>query len=404
MVIALVDWNWMGHHPTYFTFFASALAKLEHNVLPICPNPEEFLSNLEREKNELLLSKKIYDPELIRSFKESKIRPIRWRGIHNTWRMLRSLRGQLRSWENRNHKQIDLIFFACIYDHVFRYFPMVEFGLNYPCSGLYLHARHFRIPNSPLPYVGGLSCGHKILAARAFRSVGLLDEGVVNAVQSIMPGKPVVVFPDVTSESVPAPSESESGLARKIRKIAGNRPIITLAGHLQHTKGLEEFTATAENPALAEAIFVLAGEVNWKEISPSTKKKLERKWAELPNLFTHLSHLSEPVMNALISETNVIFAAYRNFPNSSNVLTKAAVFEKGILVSDGYLMAERVRSFKMGEVVPEGSVSAICITLSKMLQPGYQEALSKKARWSDYRSLHSSKRLPSCFGELLKKS
>lgn len=301
-------------------------------------------------------------------------------------------------------KEVDLVFFACIYDHVFRYFPSLEFGLGYPCSGLYLHARHFRLPKTTLPYVGGSTCGDKILAAKSLRSVALLDEGVVASVQGIMSKKPVVVFPDVTFETLPEASDPAWGLARKIRKFAGHRPLITLAGHLQHTKGLKEFTVAAEHPALAEAIFVLAGEVNWTEICTSTRKALEKKWTEMPNFFTHLSHLPEPVMNSLISETNVIFAAYRNFPNSSNLLTKAAIFEKGIMVSDGYLMAERVRSFKMGEVVPEGNVSEICRTLSKMLEPGYQEALSKKARWPDYRALHSSKRLPSCFGELLKKS
>jgi hypothetical protein len=40
--IALIDWNWMGHHPTYFTEFAAALAEIGSDVLPFCPAPEDF--------------------------------------------------------------------------------------------------------------------------------------------------------------------------------------------------------------------------------------------------------------------------------------------------------------------------------------------------------------------------
>ncbi len=40
------------------------------------------------------------------------------------------------------------------------------------------------------------------------------------------------------------------------------------------------------------------------------------------------------------------------------MLTKAAVFKKPVVVSDGFLMAERVRVYRMGENVPEGDVSA----------------------------------------------
>ena len=37
-----------------------------------------------------------------------------------------------------------------------------------------------------------------------------------------------------------------------------------------------------------------------------------------------------------------------NFPHSSNIMTKAAAFNKPILVNDGYLMSERVKTYGIG--------------------------------------------------------
>src|ERR1700677_5383322 len=39
--IALAEWNWMGHHPTYFAHFVLALEEVGAEVLAICPHPGE---------------------------------------------------------------------------------------------------------------------------------------------------------------------------------------------------------------------------------------------------------------------------------------------------------------------------------------------------------------------------
>lgn len=31
--VALIDWNWHGHHPTYFTHFAVAMAEVSAEVV-----------------------------------------------------------------------------------------------------------------------------------------------------------------------------------------------------------------------------------------------------------------------------------------------------------------------------------------------------------------------------------
>jgi hypothetical protein len=82
-------------------------------------------------------------------------------------------------------------------------------------------------------------------------------------------------------------------------------------------------------------------------------------------------------------------------------MTKAADFRKPILVSDGHLMAERIRKFELGEVVPEGDQVAVDTALQKMLAPSYYSDLAKRAKWDEYNQIHSSKQLVRSFQELL---
>ena len=97
----------------------------------------------------------------------------------------------------------------------------------------------------------------------------------------------------------------------------------------------------------------------------------------------------------------MVYAAYKDFPNSSNILTKAAVLKKPVIVSDGYVMAERVRKYGLGEVVTEGDAEDIAKTLKRMLAEGYSENLESRARWDEYHSVHAVERLPECFEQLL---
>jgi hypothetical protein len=64
-------------------------------------------------------------------------------------------------------------------------------------------------------------------------------------------------------------------------------------------------------------------------------------------------------------------------------------------------MAELVRYYQLGEVVREDDLTHICQTLHTMLEPGYLDQLSHRARWLDYADLQSANRLPQAFQQLL---
>jgi hypothetical protein len=75
----------------------------------------------------------------------------------------------------------------------------------------------------------------------------------------------------------------------------------------------------------------------------------------------------ETSFNSIIATANVIFAVYRDFYRSSNMLAKAAYFEKPILVADRCLMGERVTQYGIGHAVPADSLAAIQAGLKAVL-------------------------------------
>jgi glycosyltransferase involved in cell wall biosynthesis len=400
--VALVDWRWVGHHPNYFVHYAAALAEAGCEVVPFCPVPEDFSARLAALGGSECLSaaQRIGAPQKIGEPRPSRLRPARFQPWHLAWRRFGALRRQLRSWEAAHGRKIDLVFFACIYDHMFRDFSRIERVLGYPWAGLYLHARSFRLPGSPIPYTGVMPCPERMFTGSQLQAVGVLDEGAVAPLSRLSGGKPVVVFPDFTEERVPEDDEEAAGLARKVKALAGARPIISLVGHLQWTKGLEDFTALAAD--MKGAFFFLAGDVNWTEIPEAKRRWMQERWERSNNIMAHLQYLPDVAMNKVLSVSDVIFAAYRSFPNSSNILTKSAVVERPVVVSEGYLMAERVRAFGLGEVVAEGNLEALIAAVKRMISPGYREQIAETARWADYRAAHSTKRLAHCFEQILR--
>ncbi len=400
--IALIDWNWIGHHPTYFTHFAAALAETGSEVVPLCADPDDFAKRVASLDLGEEAGARIAPAEKVEGPRPSNFRPARWRGIYEARKFFGSLGKQLRAWETNHGRQIDLVFFACIYDRQFEHMRRAEGLFRFPWAGLYLHARSFRMPGSPVPYLGGLPCPERIFNSPSLRAAAVLDEGVAEPLGKITGCKPVLVFPDITVRDLP-PDNGQSGLARKIKDFAAGRSIVALTGHLQWTKGIDVFTETVAHPDMKDVFFFLGGEVNWGQISRAEKSKLHQAWEELPNLYAHLQHLPELTMNSIYAASDVVVAAYRSFPNSSNALTKAAVFERPIVVSDGYLMAERVRRYQLGEVIPEGDAEALVAALRRILQPSYGAELRSRARWQEYREAHSVARLNEVFRDLVAK-
>ena len=77
--IALIDWNWMGHHPTYFTHFAVAMAEAGVDVAPFCADPSDFLARLGKASLSPAVRERMAEPVRVAGPQSSSFRPTRWR-------------------------------------------------------------------------------------------------------------------------------------------------------------------------------------------------------------------------------------------------------------------------------------------------------------------------------------
>jgi hypothetical protein len=364
--VALVDWHWTGHHPTYFRKLLLGFHACGARVLAMCPASAipEMTDWLQSQPNAHDLAAAV---EFIpaRLFGERMRLPQFLRARDQGRRIFGGISSNLKQWERRTGNQVSLVFFATIYDFNFENFHYAGKVFSYPWSGIYLHARSFRLPGTPMPYVNRMPCPEKIFTVASMSSVCVIDEGAVTPMEKLSGGKPVFEFPDITDCTIEEPLTGAT-LAGKLKRFANGRPIVACLGHLQKTKGIYELCLAARDPRLHDVCFFFGGEVNWAEISREEITTIRTTWEQAPNVMTYLASISDATMNAAMVTSDVVFAAYTNFPNSSNVMTKAARFNRPIIVSDGFLMAERVRLHGTGRIVPEGDVPAIVAAILEL--------------------------------------
>lgn len=125
------------------------------------------------------------------------------------------------------------------------------------------------------------------------------------------------------------------------------------------------------------------------------------KNSDLDNLFLHLQRIPDGVLfNELFKISDIIFASYLNFADSSNILTKVSFFKKPVIVSDNTLLSKRVKKYNLGVCIKEGMVSETIIAIENILSSfNYNEA-----KFEEYYSLHSESKLKSVLNSIITKA
>jgi hypothetical protein len=162
-------------------------------------------------------------------------------------------------------------------------------------------------------------------------------------------------LPDITETALP---EAASPLAQEILLRAKGRAIVFMGGSIGKQKNLACWNKLIKLADSSKWFFLQAGRLNKNNLTVDDEAALLEIQAKLPeNLFVNADYLTdERFFNELIAISNIIFAAYRDFQRSSNMLSKAAEFKKPIIVSDGFLMGECVQRYGIGQVVNQDDV------------------------------------------------
>lgn len=399
--VALVDPIWTGHHPTYLRFYSEALLEAGCRVMAFCSQPERLRSMLSTDG----ISLEDWQGVFYQSSPQPARKVSRVAARSAALERLAGLSETLARAEKTEKASIDLVFFSYLDAFIGHWLTGWDFGrmLGKQFSGLYFRPTHLRIK----PRYGWLRRGSlnplnpdAALLSSFCRSVAVLDEGIAQDLSKRLRGKPVICFPDLTDEQF---SETPTALESEIREKAGRRKIVGLLGALDKRKGVLPFIQYAARFEDRPLFFLMAGALASHTFTE--EENLSINWfMENPshNSYVHNGFIENDIaFNGLVRCCDLLYAVYHRFPYSSGLLTKAACAQVPIVVSDRFLMAERVRRFNLGFVVREDSAEDVHALLSSPDTFDFRSTEAFKNGCRKYLEQHSLERLVDCFRQVL---
>ena len=215
-----------------------------------------------------------------------------------------------------------------------------------------------------VPSEGGTEAYYKM---KSLAGMCFLNETIQKQYRVLVPSKAFGYLPDITESALPA---AQTDLVTHIKAQAQGRSIVFLGGTLGGNKNLAKWYELIALADPSKWYFVQIGEMFENTLTPEDAQALAKVTEQCPaNLFIKREYLpDEAAFNEVIAASNIIFAVYRNFTVSSNMLGKAAAFEKPILVAEGNLMGQRVKQYGIGLAVPENDVEQMYMGLQQLRQ------------------------------------
>ena len=172
-------------------------------------------------------------------------------------------------------------------------------------------------------------------------------------------------IPDVANDDLP---EGRTELASEILRRAAGRKIVFLGGAIGGTKNLSTWYQAIRLADPARWYFIQIGAVNQSTLTTSDRLYLQQTMTAYPeNLLIQDRYLpDERAFNELVAISDVVWGLYRDFDRSSNVLGKAAVFRRPVIVSNRFLMGKRVGDYGIGAAIAEDAPEAVVAALDEL--------------------------------------
>ena len=392
--VALICPALSGHHETYLRLFTQTLLAAGYQVAAFTPQPDQLATWVAHTCPDQLPQLTVHNLAYTRQYRVPGPLSI----LFDKLAWVRFIAKLVKA----TGLQPDLIFHTwldnCITPGLTA--TLTDLFMPFRWTGLYFHPWYLR---RDLRFAS-LRCGpfytEAALHSRRCPAVAVLDEGIADRLQAKLHGKPVIVFPDPADAS---PPDRTFPPVIDIRERAQGRIIVGLVGALAQRKGLLTLLETAQQAAAEPWFFVFAGQLMLNSFLPEEQRLIQNWLHALPaNCYCYPQRLSdEAQVNAIIDTCDILFAAYHHFFSSSNLLTKAALFEKPIIVSEGYCMGERVQQYGLGLAIPENDVAQCLTAIQQLCDPSARERFVRAARFAEYRQVHSIERLHLAFRQLL---
>lgn len=374
MKIAVVDCSVSGHRETYYKQFARTWASMGHDVLLLAPDGKgvgNFASFRQIASHPLLP---------LPSGQPLKKKATVLRNALIRLQNLVSLRNQLKEY------QPDLVCFPCLDDMLPTLSPLWLLNklLPYKWCGLFVQSVQ-PVYKRYMPDI------RLALRSRHCVGIGVLNEYSVEALQPFR--KEIYLFPDFADLSAP---DETYALLHTLRERAAGRHIISLLGSVNARKGTGVLLRTIPLLPADDYFFLIAGK---SSLSPEETEQLQAFKRTHTNCVFALERIpDEPCFNALVAESSLIFAAYRQFSGSSNMLTKAAAFGKPVVVSKGFCMEKRTEAYGIGIAIQENDTEACRTAILQLCNEG---APSPQG-FTQYTADHNIGKLTECFNQIIR--
>jgi glycosyltransferase involved in cell wall biosynthesis len=422
--IVVVDYTWGGHVPTYHKHICKALLEAGYRVYSISNGSHEVLSWLEKQMpvnkeqigfwswNENAATQVtgtskasiIATTEKKKSLKQITFNfLLQWPILekifvtHERWKAAQKRIEEIMP-DCRKRNDV-LVLFPCLdLGFLAPYYPAWLFNRAFkmPWSGIYFHPTFYRTGRSAKPMLG-------IFKSATCRAIALLDESFIKQFSRAI-NKRVIQFPDITMTDINR--EGLSGLATRIKQLAGDRKIISLLGVLSDKKNIFTLIETIKLSLKQKRpfYFLIAGETNkyyWNSVEDfNFINTVATQLAD--NTSTYFGPIADGNdYNSLIYITDVLLASYHNFYHSSNTLTKAANFKKPVIVSKGYLMEERVKKYDLGIAIEDRNAEQLLNAIIQLVDGKDLKNDRLSPKYKEYYDHHSYDRLKLALSELI---
>lgn len=382
----------------YLKLFSKAILSLGNKIMVFCPQPERMRELVIDDPNakEKVLGYFEFSAPKASAFPLKTLRP----ALYSTKLWLASRRA-IKTAIATTGCIPDLVFFPWLDDYVGYLLShyVIDRIFPYNWTGLYFHPYFLRHKVRFLFLRRGLMDFTEAFHSTNCKTVAVLDEGIQNNLQNILKNKLVVVFPDVTDDSFP---DRAFPIVHEILEKANGRKIIALVGSIAKRKGMQMLLDIARKTTKENWFFVFVGKFAGESFEIGERAEIQQTLDDQPeNCFFHFDFIQgEPQLNALVEASDILFAVYEKFAHSSNILTKAAIFEKPVIVSTGHCMEERVKAYNTGVSVEYGNVQQCIEGIHYLLEQASKKGETAKANYEGYRKEHSMERLTNAFNAI----
>ena len=241
--------------------------------------------------------------------------------------------------ESTKFKKIDGVFFPMIDDYL-RLKTLNRVSFPYPWAGLSIFPTWLK-PDQP---------DSLTLEQSSCKGLFFLDETTVETAKQFLK-IPCFAFPDFAEEGK-SKSNALGSFRRLVESSGKGKCKIGLFGVLDRRKGLFELIQIAKRLPSDSYQFFIFGEP-FGLMGKMDVWHLSRHIKTTDNVHLIAEKIpSDTEFNQLIQQMDLLWLGYRNFPYSSNQMTRAAMMKTPVIVAEGGLLEKRIDRFGHGFSIP----------------------------------------------------